>query len=138
MKLIKFNYYNIKKKEFDVESQSIYIENNEISYKREIICGSRLGLPIFAITITSSKSVNVKKIKKQMIFIIARQIPSEAPSSYTCQGIIEFLLKSTPQAKNLRELYSFHIVPMVNPDGVVLGNSTTNFQGFFFFIINND
>ena len=48
--------------------------------------------------------------------------PGETPSSYVCQGLIEFLVSSHPVAKLLRENITFKIIPMLNPDGVYLGN----------------
>ena len=37
-------------------------------------------------------------------------------------GFIDFLISNHPVAKTLREHIVFKIVPMLNPDGVYLGN----------------
>lgn len=37
-------------------------------------------------------------------------------------GVIDFLVSNHPIAKILREHLVFKIVPMLNPDGVYLGN----------------
>ena len=36
---------------------------------------------------------------------------------------------NSDEAKKLREIYLFKIVPMMNPDGVLVGNSRTSFAG---------
>lgn len=38
------------------------------------------------------------------------------------QGLIDTLMSDTDEARRLRELFVFKIVPMLNPDGVFLGN----------------
>ncbi|XP_050083944.1 cytosolic carboxypeptidase 6 isoform X2 [Anopheles aquasalis] len=65
-----------------------------------------------------------------MVVILARIHPGESPSSYVVQGLIEFLAAATqPIAKALREHVVFKIVPMLNPDGVFLGNNRCNVVG---------
>lgn len=60
--------------------------------------------------------------KRKIVIITARVHPGETPSSYVCQGLIEFLVSPHPVAKVLRENITFKIIPMLNPDGVYLGN----------------
>lgn len=43
------------------------------------------------------------------------------------EGIIHFLL--SPEAAYLREMYYFKVMPMMNPDGVIHGNSRCNLLG---------
>ncbi|XP_050077969.1 cytosolic carboxypeptidase 6 [Anopheles maculipalpis] len=65
-----------------------------------------------------------------MVVILARIHPGESPASYVVQGLIEFLAAaSQPIAKALREHVVFKIVPMLNPDGVFLGNNRCNVIG---------
>ena len=65
-------------------------------------------------------------IKNYLSFIF----PGETPSSYVCQGIIDFLVSQHSVAKILRDYIIFKIVPMLNPDGVVLGNYRSSLMGF--------
>lgn len=44
-------------------------------------------------------------------------------------SMINFLISNDGLAEQMRDSFEFHIIPMVNPDGVVLGNSRTNLQG---------
>ena len=61
--------------------------------------------------------------------MIGRQHPGETVGSHVIKGCLDFLLTECDEAKKLREIYDFHIVPMMNPDGVIVGNSRTGFAG---------
>jgi len=37
-------------------------------------------------------------------------------------GFIKFLISSDPIATELRNHFIFKIIPMINPDGVIIGN----------------
>lgn len=60
---------------------------------------------------------------------MARVHPGETPASYVCQGLLELLISSHPVANLLREHVVFKVIPMINPDGVFLGNYRTNLMG---------
>ncbi|XP_036033047.1 cytosolic carboxypeptidase 6 isoform X1 [Onychomys torridus] len=68
--------------------------------------------------------------EKKVIFITGRVHPGETPSSFVCQGIIDFLVSQHPIARVLREHLVFKIAPMLNPDGVYLGNYRCSLMGF--------
>lgn len=80
---------------------------------------------------------NVKKPEKvdpknlvRVIVVIARVHPGESPASFVVQGLIEFLAANNhPISKILRENIVFKIIPMINPDGVFLGNNRCNVVG---------
>ncbi|KAK6484353.1 cytosolic carboxypeptidase 6-like [Huso huso] len=59
---------------------------------------------------------------KKVVFLTARVHPGESPASFVCQGVIDFLVSQNPVARVLRDHVVFKIVPMLNPDGVYLGN----------------
>ena len=67
--------------------------------------------------------------ERKAVVLIARQHPGETVGSYVVKGCIDFLMGNTDEAKKLREIYLFKIVPMMNPDGVLVGNSRTSFAG---------
>lgn len=75
-----------------------------------------------------SEKINYKN-PLRVIIILARSHPGEAPASYVCQGFLEFLIGKHPIANILRENFIFKIIPMVNPDGVFLGNNRCNLIG---------
>lgn len=55
--------------------------------------------------------------------------PGETVSSFIVEGIIQFLIGDSDAAKKLRDTYVFKVIPMLNPDGVVLGNYRTSLSG---------
>ncbi|CAG9326272.1 unnamed protein product [Blepharisma stoltei] len=90
------------------------------------------------ITITNkvaSYDINKKKKKenehsgKKGVFITARVHPGESPSSYIMQGLVKFLLGNSKDAKLLRKEFIFCIIPMLNPDGVIHGNTRCSLLG---------
>lgn len=68
------------------------------------------------------------KAKKNVI-ICARVHPGESNSSFMMQGLIKYLLGNSLQARELRKRCVFKIIPMSNPDGVIIGNYRTNMAG---------
>ena len=50
-------------------------------------------------------------------------------SSFVIEYIIDFLLGNSPTARMLRENFVFKIVPMLNIDGVIIGNYRCNLSG---------
>jgi predicted deacylase len=66
---------------------------------------------------------------RRVVCITARVHPGETPASYMCHGLIELLISNDAAAKKLRNNITFIIVPMLNPDGVFLGNYRTAFCG---------
>jgi hypothetical protein len=46
-------------------------------------------------------------------------VVGDGSSSFVMEGTIRFLLSSDPIAAHLRRQFVFHVVPMVNVDGVV-------------------
>ena len=73
----------------------------------------------------SSKIIDERKA----VIIIGRQHPGETVGSYVVKGCIDFLMGNSEEAKKMREIYLFKIIPMMNPDGVLVGNSRTSFAG---------
>lgn len=59
---------------------------------------------------------------RKVVVVLARVHPGESPSSFVCQGLMDFLVSAHPIAQILREYVIFKIVPMLNPDGVFFGN----------------
>ena len=56
-------------------------------------------------------------------------MPGESPSSWIMRGILHYITGSTDIAAALRKHYIFKIVPMLNPDGVIVGNTRCNLVG---------
>ena len=80
---------------------------------------------------TNNTNNNISQVldPRKAIVIIGRQHPGETVGSYVVKGCIDFLMGDSEEAKKLREIYVFKIVPMMNPDGALVGNSRTSFAG---------
>ncbi len=78
----------------------------------------------------AEKQAPSKKRAKQVIFLTSRVHPGETNSSFMVHGAIEFLLQQNDkEAQLLRDTFIFKIVPMLNPDGVIIGNYRCNLVG---------
>jgi murein tripeptide amidase MpaA len=67
----------------------------------------------------------------KVIVFSARVHPSETNSSYVLKGLMDEFCKIDSQAgEYLRENYIVVIIPMLNPDGVSIGNSRTSLSGY--------
>lgn len=65
-----------------------------------------------------------------MIVISARVHPGEPNSSWMMKGMIDYLTGPSSGAQVLRKNFIFKIVPMLNPDGVINGNTRVNLAGW--------
>lgn len=45
------------------------------------------------------------------------------------KGFLDYILGDSSQAKQLRDMFIFKIIPMLNPDGVVHGNYRCSLAG---------
>ncbi|XP_059175471.1 cytosolic carboxypeptidase 2-like [Physella acuta] len=93
-------------------------EERSAVMKREVLCESRAGNSCFLLTVTN---FNLEEEKKAVV-ISARVHPGESQASWMMKGLIEFISGPDPVAKELRDKFIFKIIPMTNPDGVIVGN----------------
>jgi len=67
---------------------------------------------------------------QRVIVVVGRVHPGETNSSWVVHGLLQFLQQANnPIATALKELVTFKIVPMINVDGVIVGNYRTSFIG---------
>lgn len=59
----------------------------------------------------------------------ARIHPGETNGSHIMHGFMKFILSKNKIAHELRERIVFKVIPMINPDGVIIGNSRKSFIG---------
>ncbi len=104
----------------------VEIETRDVYYKRVQIATSVGGVPVDAITISANTPAFTPR---GYVVITARVHAAETPGSYKVQGILRFLLGKDPVAAALRQECVFLVVPMLNPDGVILGNSRYSMEG---------
>ncbi|MBP5368431.1 MAG: hypothetical protein J6Z01_08275 [Bacteroidales bacterium] len=78
------------------------------------------GRRIYYLTATDP---SVSNRHKKTVWIIARQHAFESLSNYVVEGMISYLISGQESANNLLGNYIFNIVPMVDIDNVVAGQS---------------
>lgn len=80
--------------------------------------------------IITSFNSDTEAIKHRKGIVISSRVhPGESNSSYMMKGIIDYLTGPTLNAKILRDNFVFKIVPMLNVDGVIIGNTRCNIAG---------
>ncbi|XP_058685460.1 cytosolic carboxypeptidase 2 isoform X2 [Poecile atricapillus] len=91
----------------------------------QALCRSLAGNTVYLLTITSPGGTAGKRV----VVASARVHPGESGGSWAMRGFLDFLLSAHADARLLRRLFVFKVVPMLNPDGVVVGNSRCSLVG---------
>ena len=112
-------------------------ENDKyIYFNRKKLCSTIIGNNVEFFTINNSKSIfpyiigNSNKTQlKSGVVLFGRQHPSETVGSWTLKGAMDFLMGESDEAKYLRDNFIFKIIPMINVDGVICGNTRTSLSG---------
>ncbi|XP_045763673.1 cytosolic carboxypeptidase Nna1-like [Maniola jurtina] len=98
--------------------------------KLRLLCRTLAGNNVYYLTITAPQNCNeMEPKKKKAVIITARVHPGESPSSWMMKGFMDYLTGDTNQARELREKFIFKLVPMLNPDGVIVGNNRCSLTG---------
>ena len=66
---------------------------------------------------------------RKSIILTSRVHPGETNASIVMDGVIEYLVSDDEKADFLRSTYVFKIIPMLNPDGVIVGNYRCSLSG---------
>ncbi len=102
-------------------------EWKELEYVNHKVIGeSTQGLPIEMITVTDN---SVPDTQKRRVWIHGRSHPSENPSSWHLEAMIDQITSDSPYGRALRQNAVFYIVPFINPDGVIGGYSRSTSTG---------
>ena len=78
---------------------------------------------------TTSSSVSSAPVTARSVSSSRVMCTGETQASWMMKGILDFLTGDSPQARLLRSLFVFKIVPMLNPDGVFYGNNRCSLAG---------
>ncbi|NXD87933.1 CBPC2 carboxypeptidase, partial [Halcyon senegalensis] len=89
------------------------------------LCRSLAGNTVYLLTITGGTAAAAKRV----VVLSARAHPGESGGSWAMRGFLDFVLSGHADAQLLRRLFVFKVVPMLNPDGVVVGNSRCSLAG---------
>jgi len=112
-----------------LKTEDYQIETETFICRKETLCYSFGGLPIELISITATRSKSFPMRKRKVIFITARVHAGEVTGSFEMEGILRHLTSNSKEVCHLRSIYIFKIVPMLNPEGVICGNSRCSITG---------
>lgn len=87
------------------------------------------GNAVELLMITNFASSQDAIAERKCIIISSRVHPGESNASFIMEGFLDFIVSNEKEAKSLRETFVFKIVPMLNPDGVIVGNYRTSLSG---------
>ncbi|XP_070583978.1 cytosolic carboxypeptidase 2 isoform X4 [Erythrolamprus reginae] len=93
------------------------------------LCSSLAGNIVYLLTITNPSKGTIAGAAKKAIILSARVHPGETNSSWVMRGFLDFIVSDAPDAHLLRDLFIFKVVPMLNPDGVIVGNYRCSLAG---------
>ncbi|XP_056373676.1 cytosolic carboxypeptidase 3 isoform X2 [Hyla sarda] len=97
--------------------------------KIRVLCHSLAGNIVYVLTITNPTAATKDPKKKKAIILTARVHPGESNSSWMMKGFLDYILSSRSDARLLRDTFVFKVVPMLNPDGVIVGNYRCSLSG---------
>ncbi|MFN4112236.1 MAG: M14 family zinc carboxypeptidase, partial [Ignavibacteria bacterium] len=97
--------------------------NNNPFVKIDTIGFSEQNRPLIILTLTD---FTVSDSQKIFIWTHGRTHPSETPSSYHLDGMINYFISENDVAAFLRTKIKWIVLPFINPDGVFLGKSRVN------------
>ncbi|KAM4573445.1 cytosolic carboxypeptidase 2 [Odontesthes bonariensis] len=97
--------------------------------KVRVLCHSLAGNAVYVVTITSRGAGRLEGSNKKAVVVTARVHPGETNGSWMMEGFLDFLLGDSDDAQLLRDNFVFKVVPMLNPDGVVVGNYRCSLAG---------
>ncbi|KAM3870004.1 cytosolic carboxypeptidase 2 [Diretmus argenteus] len=97
--------------------------------KLRVLCRSLAGNTVHMLTVTSPGGGWAEGRTKKAVVVTARVHPGETNGSWMMEGFLDFLLGDSDDARLLRDTFVFKVVPMLNPDGVVVGNYRCSLAG---------
>lgn len=71
----------------------------------------------------------MKSKEKRAVLVSARVHPGETNASWMMKGFLDYVTGSSTDAQILRKNFIFKVVPMLNPDGVTVGNYRCSLAG---------
>ena len=80
---------------------------------------SEKGRPLQVVKIGEGGAV--EEGRKPCVLVFAREYGDEQDSSWAAQGAIEFLISDAPEARQIRDKFTFLVIPVLDPDGAAIG-----------------
>jgi len=79
-----------------------------------------------AIELLTVTDTSIPAERKKTVMLIALQHAGEDAGGFYIEGIVDFLISESEEAKAARRQFIFKLVPMMNPDGIVGGSTRYN------------
>ncbi|XP_012498201.1 PREDICTED: cytosolic carboxypeptidase 3, partial [Propithecus coquereli] len=96
--------------------------------KIRVLCHTLARNMVYVLTITTPLKNTDSRTRKAVI-LTARVHPGETNSSWIMKGFLDYILGDSRDAQLLRDTFVFKVVPMLNPDGVIVGNYRCSLAG---------
>ena len=89
-----------------------------------------LAIPLIIFGAKATEAI-LSAYQKPVIVLSARVHPGEPPGSFLMEGFIRAMINPANAGivQKLLTIAEVHVVPMHNPDGVIIGNSRTGLGG---------
>ncbi|XP_077819001.1 cytosolic carboxypeptidase 2 isoform X8 [Macaca mulatta] len=116
----------------DLQCYLLSVANNPIQSqfcKLQTLCRSLAGNTVYLLTITNPSQTPQEAAAKKAVVLSARVHPGESNGSWVMKGFLDFILSNSPDAQLLRDIFVFKVLPMLNPDGVIVGNYRCSLAG---------
>ncbi|KAM5318154.1 cytosolic carboxypeptidase 2 isoform 1-T1 [Glossophaga mutica] len=116
----------------DLQYYLLSVANNPLQShfcKLRTLCRSLAGNTVYLLTITNPSRTPQEAAAKKAVVLSARAHPGESNGSWVMKGFLDFILSNSPDAELLRDIFVFKVVPMLNPDGVIVGNYRCSLAG---------
>jgi murein tripeptide amidase MpaA len=97
--------------------------------RKTVLCKTLAGNDCEMVIITNFTSRPEEIAVRRAIILTSRVHPGESNASFIMHGTLEYLVSEEEGAKYLRNNFVFKIVPMLNPDGVIVGNYRCSLSG---------
>jgi murein tripeptide amidase MpaA len=102
---------------------------NKDKIRRTVLCKSLAGNDVEMLIVTNFASSPESIAMRKSIILTSRVHPGETNASYVMDGVLDYLVSDDAKAIFLRDTYVFKIIPMLNPDGVIVGNYRCSLSG---------
>ncbi|XP_028928622.1 cytosolic carboxypeptidase 3 isoform X2 [Ornithorhynchus anatinus] len=93
-----------------------------------VLCHSLARNMVYVLTITTPSRDSGPR-KRKAVILTARVHPGESNSSWIMKGFLDYILGESSDAQLLRDTFVFKVIPMLNPDGVIVGNYRCSLTG---------
>ena len=105
------------------------VAKNKERIRRTVLCRTIAGNDCDMLIITNFASKPEDIALRKAVILTSRVHPGETNASYIMHGMLDYLISDDEGARYLRNNFVFKIIPMLNPDGVIVGNYRCSLSG---------